>query len=134
MKAYLVGHHQIDEVWHKVEPLIAVACEYNNGRFIAANYYTLLKEEKQQLWVALGPDLKGLAITSIQTFPQKKCCVIEMFTGSGLDELLENFPLIEAWAKERGCKQMFAHARVGLSRKLRSQNYRRTHEVLEKDI
>lgn len=134
MKIYLVSIPQINEVWDKVEKLISNACEFNNNRFSCGDIRKLLDSGEQQLWIAINEEISGLAITSIQTFPQKKCCVIEMFTGHGLEELLSNFHIIEEWGRELGCTQMFAHARVGLARKLRPQNYIRTHEVLEKNL
>lgn len=134
MKAYLVGTHQINEAWSTVEPLITAACEYNNNRYKSEDYLKALIAGHKQLWVAISGGLKGIAITYIDDFPQKRCCIIDIFTGDGLEELLEYLPVIEAWAKENRCVQMLAATRIGLSRKLKSHNYRTTHALLEKDI
>lgn len=134
MQVYLVARRQINEVWNQVEKLIIDACEYNSNRCNAEDYRKSLENNDRQLWVAIEKGIKGIAVTEIVDFPQKKCCVIHMFTGDGLDELLAFLPVIEEWAKELGCKQMFAHTRPGLSRKLLSQNYRTTHSVLEKNL
>jgi hypothetical protein len=134
MQAYLVANHQIDEVWPVVQPLISAACEYNNNRYTSEDYLLELKAGIKHLWVAIDNGLQGLAIAEIIRFPRKVCCSIDMFTGDGLDQLLEFLPLIEAWAKEMGCEQMFANTRPGLSKKLKSQQYRTTHTLLEKDL
>lgn len=134
MQVYLVAPHQLIDVWEKVKPLISAACEHNNNRYNSEDYIKNIKVGRMQLWIALANEIKGIAITMIVNFPRKKCCVIDVFTGSGLEELLEFLPLIERWAIENGCKQMFAHTRIGLSRKLKSQGYHATHTVLEKDI
>jgi hypothetical protein len=135
VKPYYILPHEVESVWHAVESLISEACEYNNGRYAAEDYKEMLLSGDMQLWLAIdGGIINGLAITMLVPFPRKKCCVIDICTGSGLEGWVHFTALIEEWAVSNGCHQMFNHARPGMERLLKSQGYRKTHVILEKDL
>jgi hypothetical protein len=136
MQAYLVDRQQINDIWPQVRKLISDACEYNGNRYNEVDYHDFLRSGEKQLWVAIDNVIvQGIAITEIAIFPRKKCCVIDIFTGGCLHELLQFLPLIEKWAKEVAqCDQIFTPTRIGLSRVLKSHGYLATHTLLEKNL
>lgn len=125
--------NELAAIWPTIYGLVSDACEYNNGRYIAEDYYYDLAQGQKQLWLINNESsLKAIVITEIAIFPQMKCCVIDICTGDTLAEWIGLLSIIEDWAKTQDCKQMFFHARPGFERKL--NNYKKTHVILEKNL
>ena len=135
MTTGLVHKDDIARVWGKVERYIVEACEYNGGRISANDYLHELTLGSNQLWLSFDDNnICGVTITKICDFPNKKVCSIEICTGNNLANWWKDTVIIEEWAKNLGCEQMFLHARTGFSKLLKELNYKQTHIVLEKDL
>ncbi len=122
-------------VWDKCLPLLTDACERNGNLDTPQNTYELLLKNHKYLWLAVRDhEVLGVVLTSIEQYPLKKVCSIDICTGSDLDEWIGNLPIIEQWAQSNGCQEMFMMARVGYERKLKEFNYQKTHVFLQKDL
>ncbi len=128
---YLVHASRIDGVWEEVLPFLLDACEFNGGIDTPMDIYKLLLKERKFLWLYYEESLQGIVITSIELYPLKKICWVDICTGKNLDNGLKHLPLIEEWGKAQGCDKMFILARPGYERKL---SYRKKYVFLEKNL
>ena len=78
----LVPVEYIDTCWDKVEKFVDKAAKYTYGRYTTNNIYDMVKEGDYQLWVAYdGKDFKGVVVTNILTYPQRKLLGMQFCGG-----------------------------------------------------
>ena len=133
MIAGMVKKDQISEYWPLIKDLIQNACDYSGGRADAEDYLKSFNENKKQLWVVKeAANIRAVVITEIAIFPKFTACMINICTGEGIKEWGHMHTLIEDFARNMGCKQMFVIGRPGMERLLK--NYRKTHVLMEKTL
>lgn len=130
----LVRPEDVNTYWNQIQQLVEDACQYNGGRYSSQDCLEELLEGKKQLWLIFDGSIKAIVITVIIPFPQKKCCMIDICTGSGLSGWLELLVIIEQWAIENSCQHMFFVARPGFEKCLKAFGYVKTHVFLEKSL
>lgn len=120
------------KVWKTVEPLIEKAL----GPGETTNQIlTKLYCKEAQLWSAFEEGVPtAVVITEIVTRETgDKACNIWAASGTGLNNWFAHLAMIEAWAKENGCKYVTVErGRKGWSRLMK--DYKVTHVTLEKEI
>ena len=85
---------------------------------------------KYQMWP--GPD--SIIITEIVDFPRKRICNY-FLAGGKLEELKPLVPVIEEWAKERGCDGITLIGRGGWTKSfLRDLGYAVVHCEMSKEF
>jgi len=136
MTPHLIGipAADIDAVWPLAEPLIAAACRRGGNKDGADDIRAGLNERDLQLWLAWDGDIVALAVTEIACHPRKRCCRIRICAGRDRQDWQHYLPVIERWAKVRGCAAMELIARPGWSRLLDTQGYATTHLFCEKEL
>ncbi len=120
--------------WDFVSPLLKAACEYNGGRYSIEDCVKEILSGEKILWIAKDEEMHGIAVTGIMQFPNKKCAIIDICTGKNLEKWGHHISLIEKWAKNNACDQMFLITRPGMQKILEINNYRKTHLFFEKDL
>lgn len=115
-------------------PLIEEATKYSIGKFTGTDVIRLIMNNTFQLWGAVGDDLRGIAITEIVQFPQKKVCRFLCCTGNEAADWIGLIEEIEAWAKSIGCKSFQAECRPGWERYLKPFGYMKHHVILDKEL
>ncbi len=114
----------IETVWPEVEPLIAKACEYSDGKITTDDIYKDLKTQDMQLW--LIP--KGVWVTRIVDYPQSRR--LEVVSASGeWDNWLEYGEVVADWARSLGCDAAEIIGRKGWGRKTGFEEIHRTFRV-----
>jgi hypothetical protein len=111
----MVPAQYVDQCWSKIEGYIEKAAEYTYGRFTASNIYDLVVDGDYQLWVAFnGSDIKGVVVTNVVTYPQRKLLCMQFCGGEDLinwkDPMLA---LLRRFAKDVGCDGIESTARPG---------------------
>lgn len=131
----IVPLEMLPAAWNKCLPIISKSCEYNGNFDSPEDIYKLIAIGKKYLWLAIdGPKILGVVLTSLEEYPLKKTCSIDICTGHDLDKWIGNLSTIEKWARDNGCAEMFVMARLGYVRKLKEFQYRNTHAFLQKDL
>lgn len=134
MQLYLIPIDQINSYWKDIKQPIENACEYNGNKYNSNDCLVELLSGEKQLWLVLDTQIKAVVITCIMKFPQCKCCMIDICTGTGINEWVHLLKIIEEWAVLKNCREMFFIARLGMEKKLKEFGYRKTHSLLEKSL
>lgn len=103
-----VPYTELVDVWPTVSASLAAVFEpvgYTEGHVINE-----LFQRHMQLWVAD----EFACITEISVLPRWKVCTVLFLAGHGVtrwfDDLMD---VLEAWARENGCKYTACHGRPG---------------------
>lgn len=115
-------------------PLINDATQYSIGKFGGVDVIRLIMNGTFQLWGAVGDSLRGIAITEIVNFPQKKVCRFLCCTGHEASDWIGLIEEIEAWAVTVGCKSFQAECRPGWERYLKPFGYEKHHVIMNKEL
>ena len=122
---------EVDEMWPAIEPLVRAGLEFGDGRWAPEDIRAALTEGAQQLWID-GDPMRAICVTEIIRYPQQRRCNIFLLAGQDLDAWIWQLSILEAWAREKGCKAMELHGRPGWERIL--PGYDRTAVVLRKEL
>lgn len=113
--------------------LLARGVESMGGRLAVADVLHLLHKGNMQIWAAHDDGVKAVLLTEIVQYPCMRVLRCFGLSGSGLLELAKHLPVIEAFAREMGCKELDAiETRAGLE--LAVPGFRRTGVCLVKPI
>ena len=119
-----VQAHDVDSVWEKVEPLVARAMEYADGKMNADDVYTGLKSKEFQLWLVPG----GIWVTRIVVYPRSTR--LEWMAAAGeYQDWTEHLPLLFKWAKAQGCDAAEIGGRPGWGKKTGFEEIHRVFRV-----
>ena len=88
---------------------------------------------ERQMWLVVGDDVDCLLLTNIGN-DELKTCRVTHCAGKNLKAWLPLFSLVEAWARDIGCKRIEAITRPGWERPLQQFELKKTHVVLEKRL
>lgn len=122
----LVPAEGLPRVWPIVEPMLAKAAEYTNGRFNTADILTDIACGQQTLWIAIeGGKIIGCTTISIIEYPTgiKSLCY-EYLGGDDVSRWLgEGHKVCMQYAKDHGCTKLECLGRSGWKRFLRDIGY-----------
>lgn len=124
---------EVDAVWSSVSDLIAKALERGGNRFTLSDIYKALLDRDMQLWVASNGAVKGLCITEIRDYPNRKVCAALICTGEDARVWAHHVDGIMEWAKSKGCRTFEAWSRKGWERVFKGK-LKMTHVLLERDL
>lgn len=107
----------VKHVWELVAPVLQKAVDRFDG-YDMIDVRERCMTAQWQLWTACDDRIRGVMVTCITVYPQKKTCEIIFFAGDGLDEMLPLLSDIEGWAMQNGCSDIELRGRSGWSRVL----------------
>lgn len=127
----------VDQVWPLIEDRIEQACLSSRGKEKAFDIRRSAHHGEKQIWVVWdegAKDLLAVVVTELAVYPRKTVCHIQICVGEERERWQQHISIIEAWAKEKGCRGMSLVARPGWSRVLKQYGYDTTHHLVEKDL
>ena len=104
---------EVLSVWPVVKPLIAVALDRGSNYTIEQIKAGLTKAE-MQLWTCETDHIQAALVTSLQD----DFCLLLALGGYNMWTWREWLPIVEAWAKSKGCKEMRIYGRRGWAKVL----------------
>lgn len=134
----LVQRHLINQLWPKVEPLLAKATEISEGRYEIDDLHDkLINEDDWHLWCVYEPDLTVVAaITSTFThYPQGLALHGQFLGGDRLHDWQDMFcEMFDRWARDHGAKFIEFTGRAGWVRPLQRNGYRPVFTIYQRDL
>jgi hypothetical protein len=129
----LVPVEYIDTCWDKVEKFVDKAAKYTYGRYTTNNIYDMVKEGDYQLWVAYdGKDFKGVVVTNILTYPQRKLLGMQFCGGEELSTWkTQMLDLLKRFARDSGCEGIESTGRPGWAKVFQNDGYKATWVTYE---
>ena len=105
----------VDTCWDKIEPFAEKAAKYTYGRYTANNIYERVKDDNYQMWIAYDDAVfKGLVVTEIVTYPQRKLLSMHFCGGIELKEWKDPMlKLLQRYGKDMGCDGIESVGRPG---------------------
>ncbi len=94
-------------------------------------YLEEVRQKRRQLWVVMADEPLAAILTTIPD-DNYQTCTLTHAAGKNMRDWLHLWGVIEAWAREIGCKRIEAVARPGWERVL--SDMRKTHVILEKRL
>lgn len=127
---YFTGvlHNQIDSIWSNVAELIQQAIDVENEHTLDEVYGSLIRRERQ-LWIAGNSTIEAILITQIQN----ETCYVELCAGKGVS-CTKFLKIVEAWARQGGCKKINILGRKGWERTLKKDGYKFKSVTLSKEL
>jgi hypothetical protein len=121
----------LGQVWSQVKPLLSKALA---PRETIDRVLTDIYTKQKQLWISIeGPMIEAALTTEIVTEGDRKICNIAHVGGTGLNNWLPYFDLLDTWARAEGCSIIrVAHGRPGWQRIL--NDFKVTRVTLEKEL
>lgn len=132
----LVPTEYTDTCWEKIEKFIDKAAKYTYGRYTTSNIYDLVKEADYQLWVAYdGGVFKGVVVTNIINYPQRKLLGMQFCGGEELDTWKpQMLDLLKRFARDSGCEAIESTGRPGWAKVFQNDGYKATWVTYELPI
>ena len=111
----LVPPDGVGRVWPAVEPYVAKAVSYTDGRYEAFDVLHLLLTSDYHLWVAFCDDgIKGAVVTRFIDYPRKRYLFLEFCGGvDGFQWKDKMLSVLRDWAKDNDCDGIEASGRDG---------------------
>lgn len=107
----------LQKIWPKIYGILKTAVDQNDG-FIMADVYQAISNGTMQLWIAADrSEIKGVGVTQIYNFPQKRNCLLLFTAGMEFDHWRHLLSDIERWAISQGCKDLEFYGRRGWLKK-----------------
>lgn len=118
----LIPSAHVEAVWPLAEPHLKRALRFGDGEFTLAETRGLIREGRFQLWLAwdaLRQCAIGAGVTEVFDYPQKRVCFLVLWASEAPRmHWLSGLETVEAWARDRGCKDMRLLGRKGWGRVL----------------
>ena len=111
-KLFCPHHDQIDAYWGIAKPLIQKALD-RGSNYTIDDIYAGLRSKAMQLW--MWGDEAAL-VTTIQNKNEKRWCLFLALGGENMGAWQECLPIIEDWARSRGCTESRIYGRPGWKR------------------
>jgi len=126
---------QLADCWNGIKHMVTDACTHSNGKYEAIDILHALLREHMQLWAIVGETgISAIVISEIVNYPRIREFRILATTGEGMSDWLHHLAALENWARSQGCQASEAIARPGWEKVLKSENYKRTHIILNKSL
>ena len=102
---------QIPLVWDEVCPLIQKALD-RGSRYTLKDIYEGLCSRKMQLWCWRDEKIHAALVTTLQE-DEVKFCLYLALGGSKMAEWAKYQPVVEDWARSKGCTEVRVYGRYG---------------------
>jgi len=99
----------IDSSWGIARPLIQKALDRGSS-YTIDDIYKGLKLKEMQLWM-WGED--AALVTTIQNKDAKRWCLFLALGGERMNEWREFLPIVDDWARGKGCQELRIYGRSG---------------------
>lgn len=132
----MVPAEYLDTCWEKIEPFAKKAAKYTHGRFKAEDLYEMVLDGGHQLWVAYeGPEFKGMVVTNIMNYPQRRLLCLGFCGGKELKSWkAPMLTLLRGFAKDMGCDSIEAYGRPGWANVFKNDGYQEKWVTFELPI
>lgn len=126
IKVSMVPSAYVDTCWDKIEPFAEKAAKYTYGRYTANNIYERVKDDNYQMWIAYDDAVfKGLVVTEIVTYPQRKLLSMHFCGGIELKEWKDPMlKLLQRYGKDMGCDGIESVGRPGWGKVFEKDGYK----------
>lgn len=108
---YLPEH--IPSIWDQVHPLISKALERGSEYNRTDIFYGLL-DGTMQLWTHHNNGIEAVLVTKLDD----DYCLLLASGGENMAEWAKYLPLVEDWARSKGCKELRIYGRIGWAKVL----------------
>lgn len=134
-KIYGILSQYIDVVWRNAKPFIQNALKYGDNKYTLDSVKKALISRDMQLWlIYLNANIKGIVVTEIIQYPNKKYLTIVLLSGVEFDAWAYHWSTIKEWAIGEGCEAVQVFGRPGWERKLKTLGFEKIHTVLRLDF
>lgn len=115
----------VENVWHLIHDYMIGAAKYTHGRYEVQDIKDqLLRNPRQQLWLAYDDKVYGAVITEVMTYPQMKTLIMHFTGGVELpkwkDEMLS---VLRRFAKDQQCKVIESYGRTGWKKVFKNDGF-----------
>jgi len=122
-----------DDLWEKIEPLIADAAEYSRGEFTPATTRLQLFQQLQQLWVVTrNEEIAFVWVTEIRQQTARRIVVVYAAAGK-MTYGWEFWPHMSQWMRGNNIQEAEVYCRPAMARLLRRRGLKTRYEVLTID-
>lgn len=131
--AYLYGVQAPDarKRWAVVRPWAEKLAAETGGRFLAEDILAHIEAQQIGLWLVMsGDQCTGICLTQILQWPRLREARFWGIAGRGFENWRHLQPVLEAWARSKGCTRFAMEGRVGWARLL--HDWTQTRVVMEK--
>lgn len=123
---------EADLVWPEIKPLVEHCFKKaKEHRFDVDDVYQMVKDRTAQLWVAGHPEIDGVLVTQILTYPRATECLIFLACGKLHEDWEQELSSLLVGAPSLGCTHASAYVRPGFTRLLKDWETRQTYMVKE---
>lgn len=129
----LISSNNVDYHWKDVAPFVMRALERISVYEEAIDDLNIIRQKAMtglvQIWTGRNPnteELELVLITEGVMFGTKPILVCRWASGENVEEMLPDFGILEAWAKEKGFHKVQIWGRKGWEKLFRPLGY--THE------
>jgi hypothetical protein len=137
MNTTLVGipASNLADCWESIKHLIDGDCARSNGKYESVDILRSLLKGEMQIWGAVDEDtIEAIAIGEIVNYPRIRIYRMLAATGEDMKDWIDHIQGIETWAKSQGCMDFEAISRPGWARTLKDKGFKKTHEILNKNL
>lgn len=111
--------HELPAYWQYAEPLIQKALD-RGSEYTIEEIYDGLKTAQMQLWMYGN---HSALVTTIQNKGDKRWLLLLALGGEQMTEWFEYFPMLEEWAKWKGCTELRVYGRLGWAKYLKPSGF-----------
>lgn len=115
----------IENVWHLIHDYMIGAAKYTHGRYEVQDIKEqLLRNPRQQLWIAYNDKVYGAVITEVLTYPQMKTLIMHFTGGVELPKWKnEMLSVLRSFAKDQQCKVIESYGRTGWKKVFKNDGF-----------
>ena len=125
MKLRVPQWYEAEDVWPAILPWVERALAHGRMAFTSGDILKDVLLRHKKLWLAEdGGDIRGFAVTAIETYPRRRCFVIVLIGGEGFKDWGFFIADMERYAKGMGCQEVCALGRLGWTRAALPFGYR----------
>ena len=116
--ARIVPNDEVAHIRGTVGPMLDKAINHADGNLLLIDVLYRILAGEQQLWIAEdGAQIIACAVTQVLVFPRKKVLSIAFIAGSDMNAWIGHEPVVEEYARQRGCVAFEGYARQGWARR-----------------
>lgn len=115
----------IEIVWPSINDYMIGAAKYTHGRYEVQDIKEqLLRNPRQQLWIAYDDKVYGAVITEVMIYPQMKTLIMHFTGGVELPKWKNEMLLVlRSFAKDQQCKVIESYGRTGWKKVFKNDGF-----------